>query len=149
PAARNDRREPIPMDSARLRARHQENVMNKDRVRRCRSGAYLAAALSVLIAGDAGARPPSEGAVPEWVCGPTQAMAGWAGCRTLPPGDDGQRGVFVPQLWPDGIVYYTFDSHFSDDERQAILSAWATLSSVANVQFVPRANQPNYVHVTY
>jgi hypothetical protein len=77
--------------------------------------------------------------------------ARWASpvrCTTPNPVPN-ERGVFSPNTWPGGIVYYRFVPRVTPAQRQKMLSAWATLSSVANVQFVERTNQHNYIEIGY
>jgi hypothetical protein len=50
-------------------------------------------------------------------------------------------------LWPGGIVYYSFASDITALHRKAFTDACADWSTFANVTFVQRTNQPNYLFV--
>ncbi len=66
-------------------------------------------------------------------------------CLTpIPAGD----GLHAPNTWPGGLVYYTFNPAISAAQRQKMLDAWSTLSAAANLQFLARSNEPNYIEVT-
>ena len=54
---------------------------------------------------------------------------------------------FVGNPWPGGVLVYSFDSSVSAGEQSQWLFAAAQWSAVANLTFVQRTNQPNYVRV--
>lgn len=59
-----------------------------------------------------------------------------------------QKAAFSSNKWTDGIVYYTFDSEVTDQNRNRFLDAAAEWSAVSDVTFVERTNgEPNYVYV--
>ena len=58
------------------------------------------------------------------------------------PGD----AHFSGTPWTGGIVPYTF-SATSPGQQQKILAAMAILSSVADIQFVPRTSEPRYITI--
>lgn len=83
-------------------------------------------------AGDAAHGPPGA-------CGPI--------CMTPNPSE---RGFFLPQPWIGGNVFYEFNPSMTETERQQTLAAWARISAVANVRFIPRPfQQPNYLRVDF
>ena len=47
--------------------------------------------------------------------------------------------------WIDGKVYYTFDSSVSADKQKAVLDGAAEWASFANLHFIPRATEANYI----
>ena len=49
--------------------------------------------------------------------------------------------------WTDGIVYFEFDSNVSESRRTAMREAMDEWMAVSGVVFVPRSNQPNYIHI--
>ena len=61
-------------------------------------------------------------------------------------GDVLQAG-FLGNPWTGGVMYYSFDSSVDGAEPAQWLAAAAKWSEVANVTFVQRTNQPNYVLV--
>lgn len=71
----------------------------------------------------------------------------------LPSGDAGgssdpQNGTHITSgYWPDGIVPYTFDSSCTTSNRQAMRDAMDAWEAIADVQFVPRTSESNYVEV--
>lgn len=58
-----------------------------------------------------------------------------------------QGAVAASNLWPGGIVPYVFDSAVSSSNRNAMLAAMAEWEAVANVDFVLRSNQADYVYI--
>ncbi len=79
--------------------------------------------------------------------GPTR-QPGLGPCATPHPAP-GPEGFYTTNVWPGGTVYYTFHAQVTQAERQQMLGAWAIISSVANVQFVPWSGEPNYILVQY
>src|SRR5215510_10157728 len=49
--------------------------------------------------------------------------------------------------WPGGVVPYEFDANVSVPNRAAMLTAMQQWENAANVQFVVRGAQPDYVHI--
>lgn len=49
--------------------------------------------------------------------------------------------------WVDGKVYYEFDPAVTQDNRQRFVDAYKVWESVANLEFIERTNQSNYVYV--
>ncbi len=66
-------------------------------------------------------------------------------CRIVLP--EGDRGVYVPELWTDGIVPYDFDADVSDLMRDSVRDAMDELELLTDIQFIPRTDEPNYVHI--
>lgn len=57
------------------------------------------------------------------------------------------RGAVIrdfAKYWPEGKVYYTVDANFGSDS--AIISAMNMISNVAEITFIKRTNQPNYIN---
>ncbi|HEY5298240.1 MAG TPA: M12 family metallopeptidase [Verrucomicrobiae bacterium] len=54
-------------------------------------------------------------------------------------------GTFTP--WPGGDVYYTFSNNVSAVKQKAFLDGAAEWAMFANLHFIPRTTQPNYVTV--
>jgi len=65
-------------------------------------------------------------------------------CAAAPP-QAGPEGVYVLNLWPDGVVYYTFNANVSPAQQQVVYDAFAALSANSNVTFVPHTTEPNWV----
>ena len=59
----------------------------------------------------------------------------------------GTRGAHTSNLWPGGIVPYEFDANVDSTNRQRVLDAMAEIESVSGVSFVPRTNEPDYIHI--
>jgi len=51
------------------------------------------------------------------------------------------------QLWPGGRVPYEFDENVSVPNQTAMLAAMAAWQAVANLQFVARSDEGDYVHI--
>src|SRR6187455_1994701 len=54
-------------------------------------------------------------------------------------------GFYVANLWPGGVVPYSFAAGFSTATQNAIIASMAVWEGLANVDFVVRTNQANYV----
>jgi hypothetical protein len=52
-----------------------------------------------------------------------------------------------PDYWPGGIVPYVFDANVLPAERTAMRAAMDEWEAVANVRFIPRTDQGDYVHI--
>ncbi|MGZ4966939.1 MAG: M12 family metallopeptidase [Chthoniobacterales bacterium] len=50
-------------------------------------------------------------------------------------------------LWPGGVIPYVFDGNVTALHEKMFLDGAAEWASVANLTFVPRTNQTDYVHV--
>lgn len=48
-------------------------------------------------------------------------------------------------IWPGGNVYYTFDANVSAAKQRAFLDAANEWATFANLHFIPRTTEPNYV----
>lgn len=49
------------------------------------------------------------------------------------------------RLWPGGLVAYQFASGLTAAQQQAFVTAMNTISSVCDVQFLPRTTEPNFL----
>jgi hypothetical protein len=58
-----------------------------------------------------------------------------------------QRATYGTSLWPGGIVPFQFDSGVTSQNQQNMLNAMAAWEAVANVDFVPRNGQSNFLFV--
>jgi hypothetical protein len=56
-------------------------------------------------------------------------------------------GAFDDDFWPDGVVPYEFDSNVTAANQTLMLNAMAEWEAVANVQFVARSSQSDYIHI--
>lgn len=54
---------------------------------------------------------------------------------------------FTGRKWTGGIVYYTFDGNVNSTNQQRWLAAAAEWAAVANLTFVKRTTQANYIYV--
>lgn len=52
------------------------------------------------------------------------------------------------ELWPNGIVPYEWSGDFIEDNKQKVLDAMAVWESVANVDFVPRNGEDDYLLIS-
>ncbi len=50
--------------------------------------------------------------------------------------------------WTDGLVYYTYNDNMSAAKRAIFEAACREWEQYANLRFIPRAGQPNYIIVT-
>lgn len=57
------------------------------------------------------------------------------------------KSGFSANPWPEGKVYYEFDANVSLDKHQYWVEAASLWANVANISFVERAVEPNYIHV--
>ena len=64
------------------------------------------------------------------------------GCETS---SDEESLNYVP--WPGGIVPYEFNANVSSLNRNRILTAFATLEPLADLVFVPRAGEADFLHI--
>lgn len=58
-----------------------------------------------------------------------------------------QRGTYGTSLWPGGIVPFQFDGGVTPQNQQNMLNAMAAWEAVANVDFVPRNGEANFLHI--
>ncbi|MCB9853692.1 MAG: M12 family metallopeptidase [Phycisphaerales bacterium] len=71
----------------------------------------------------------------------------------MPSGDAGgtndpQNGTYITSFhWPDGIVPYTFDGTVNSTNQQLMRDAMDAWEAIADVQFIPRTTEINYVEV--
>ncbi|MFH2053098.1 MAG: M12 family metallopeptidase [bacterium] len=58
-----------------------------------------------------------------------------------------RKEKYLPTLWPGGIVYFQFDDNMSTLNQEQALAAMDTwMACGAGLSFVPRLNEPNYIH---
>ena len=57
------------------------------------------------------------------------------------------KSGFYGNLWTEGKVYYEFDANVSANQHNSWIEAVNLWSNVANVSFIARTNEPNYIHV--
>lgn len=65
-------------------------------------------------------------------------------CR-LP--EDPGAGYFVPQLWTDGDVPFTFDNQVTEENRTRMYEAMCAIEHVCGVRFVAWQGEANYVYI--
>lgn len=65
----------------------------------------------------------------------------------MPDGVFGPRSVYVANTWPNGVVPYAFHANVSAAHRQQAEAAMMELESVANVDFVPRGADADYLFI--
>jgi hypothetical protein len=53
--------------------------------------------------------------------------------------------VFNGTLWPGGVVPYSFNANVSATNQTRAINAMAELAAAANLTFVPRVAQANYI----
>jgi parallel beta-helix repeat protein len=51
----------------------------------------------------------------------------------------------ISPLWTGGNVYYTFDASVSAEKQRAVLDGAAEWATFANLHFIPRSTEPNYI----
>jgi hypothetical protein len=59
----------------------------------------------------------------------------------------GDRGVWHDDRWPGGIVYYDFSAEVTATQQGQARAAMDVIESWTDVSFVPRTDQPNFVHI--
>ena len=64
-------------------------------------------------------------------------------CSPPPSLDSNVHGV----LWPGGVVPYVFDVNVTPARKTAMLAAMKEWENVSPVRFVPRSNEPDYLHI--
>ncbi|MBX3383205.1 MAG: right-handed parallel beta-helix repeat-containing protein [Phycisphaeraceae bacterium] len=57
------------------------------------------------------------------------------------------RGVTNTNIWPGGIVPYTFGDDATQQQRDFARAGMDVIESVANITFIPRTNEANYVRL--
>ncbi|MFO0859751.1 MAG: M12 family metallopeptidase [Phycisphaerales bacterium] len=101
-----------------------------------------AALLVSLIAGTVLGASPAEtgGAMPQ------EIGIAPAGCNILQ--DELQdRSLLNANFWPGGVVPYTFNANVTAVNAGAMRGAMDILERAANVKFIPRTNQANYLTI--
>ena len=58
-----------------------------------------------------------------------------------------QTQAFTGNKWPNGIVYYAFDPAVTLQNQQRFVDAADEWEAVADLTFLPRTNQTNYIYV--
>lgn len=58
-----------------------------------------------------------------------------------------QRSVFLDPSWPDGVIPYAFDANVSDAQKIAMLEAMGTLTARADVTFIERSAEVDFIRV--
>lgn len=66
----------------------------------------------------------------------------------LPTQDFDDRSLWNANLWPGGVVYYTFDANVSSTNADRARIAMYEIETVCGVRFNPRTNQANYIKLT-
>lgn len=66
----------------------------------------------------------------------------------LPPQEFDDRSLWNANLWPGGVVWYTFDPNVSSTNADAARIAMYEIETVCGVRFNPRTNQTNFIKVT-
>lgn len=67
-------------------------------------------------------------------------------CQIILP-EGGERAAHATNIWPGGIVPYVFDGNVSTTNRNRALSAMTEIEATANIDFIPRTNEANYIHI--
>ena len=57
------------------------------------------------------------------------------------------RSLWNANLWPGGTVPYEWDANVTAGNRTLMLDSMAAIQAVANIHFVVRVAQPNYLHI--
>lgn len=57
------------------------------------------------------------------------------------------ESVFNTNLWPNGIVPYEFDANVNQANQNTMLNAMTEWENDANIDFVLRTNETNYIHI--
>ncbi len=57
------------------------------------------------------------------------------------------ESLWNANLWTSGRVYYSFNANVNTGNRAAMLVAMDALQTVANIQFIARTNEPNYINI--
>ncbi len=61
--------------------------------------------------------------------------------------DQLDRGTWRTNFWPGGIVPFIFDGNVNSTQQGQMLAAMQLWENVANVDFIPRTTQGNYVRI--
>ena len=56
---------------------------------------------------------------------------------------------FSGDRWTNGKVFYQFDTNVTDENKNKYLAACKVRSDVANLTFIERTSQENYIHVQF
>jgi hypothetical protein len=79
---------------------------------------------------------------------PVSYLRGWRDkLAGAPQSRTAFSGTFT--AWPGGNVYYAFDPSVSAWEQAVFLSAAAEWATFANLHFIARTSEPNYIQVVY
>ncbi|MFM9959462.1 MAG: M12 family metallopeptidase [Phycisphaerales bacterium] len=58
-----------------------------------------------------------------------------------------EAGAWAANLWPNNQLFYAFDPAVTQQNRDRTRIALDEIATFANIDFIPRTNQPNYVLV--
>ncbi|HZW07642.1 MAG TPA: M12 family metallopeptidase [Phycisphaerales bacterium] len=109
--------------------------------RRLIAGAYLMSA--VLLTLCLGAQAWGQPALP-----PEIAQRERRGCiQHVPTAPGGAKSLWMTNLWTGGVIPYVFDANTTPAQHAAMREAMNTLEGVANLHFVPRTGQANYLTI--
>ena len=70
-----------------------------------------------------------------------------AACALLSTAAYSRGSAFDSRTWPGGNIYYTLDSSLSVKEQKAFLNAAGEWAQSANLHFIARSTQVNYVTI--
>ena len=60
-----------------------------------------------------------------------------------------QEATYATNLWPGGILPYVFDANVTAQNQARMLQAMAEWETVANVDFRPRNDESDYLHIQH
>ncbi|MFT3684764.1 MAG: M12 family metallopeptidase [Phycisphaerales bacterium] len=101
-----------------------------------------ATALVALAAAPLAAQVPNASDLPADVAAREELP-----CNTREPAPPVGKSLWITSLWTGGVVPYVFDANTDSTQQAAMRTAMNALESVANVHFVARTGQANYITV--
>lgn len=112
---------------------------------------FLATSVAVGLAGSVAVAQSDTGPWPAHPLWPEVPETQKVECSTdsLPTSRLGiqPRGAWQTNLWPGGIVPYTIDAAVTTTNRNRLRIAMDEIQTFANVTFVPRTAEPNFLYV--
>jgi hypothetical protein len=103
----------------------------------------LLAAMAIAVTCARASAEPEDDTLP-----PDIAAREQRGCGVTPPPAPVGKSLWNTNLWTAGVVPYEFDANTTPTEQAAIRTAMNNLEAAANVHFVARTGQTNYLHIS-
>ncbi|CAD7089234.1 unnamed protein product [Hermetia illucens] len=72
------------------------------------------------------------------------------GDMLFPDGFNMRNGItYLPWRWTNNTVYYEISSEYTNAQKNIIIGGLNEIQGATCIRFVPRTDQPNYIHIKY